>query len=152
MRYIWAASRQNQQNDLCAQRRLRSAWESAQSDQSLRCPHERILGPQLPIERTAQALIRLGGCLGCSESLLGAQIILLVLSWGGPYCLDVYLILLVLGLAAVWDCGTPWNFHLNVCSFIVFENITVYHKRILSCSVTTSWQFHLADTKSHSHK
>ena len=25
---------------LCAQRRLRSAWASAQSDQSLRCPHE----------------------------------------------------------------------------------------------------------------
>ena len=25
---------------LCAQRRLRSAWASAKSDQSLRCPHE----------------------------------------------------------------------------------------------------------------
>ena len=31
---MWAASWQNQQNDLCAQRRLRSAWASAQSDQS----------------------------------------------------------------------------------------------------------------------
>ena len=30
---------------LCAQRRLRSAWASAQSDQSLRCPHEESLGP-----------------------------------------------------------------------------------------------------------
>ena len=30
---------------LCAQRRLRSAWESAQSDPSLRCPHEESLGP-----------------------------------------------------------------------------------------------------------
>ena len=29
----------------CAQRRLRSAWASAQSDQSLRCPHEETLGP-----------------------------------------------------------------------------------------------------------
>ena len=29
---------------LCAQRRLRSAWASAQSDQSLRCPHEESLG------------------------------------------------------------------------------------------------------------
>ena len=28
-----------------AQRRLRSAWASAQSDQSLRCPHEESLGP-----------------------------------------------------------------------------------------------------------
>ena len=30
---------------LCAQRRLRSAWASAQSDQRLRCPHEESLGP-----------------------------------------------------------------------------------------------------------
>ena len=35
---IWAATWQNQQNDLCAQRRLRSAWASTQSDQSHRCP------------------------------------------------------------------------------------------------------------------
>ena len=38
---------------VCAQRRLRSVWASAQSDQSLRCPHEESLGPELPIERTA---------------------------------------------------------------------------------------------------
>ena len=37
---IWAAARQNQQNHLCPQRRLRSAWASAQSDQNLRYPHE----------------------------------------------------------------------------------------------------------------
>ena len=30
---------------LCAQRRHRSAWASAQSDQSLHCPHEEALGP-----------------------------------------------------------------------------------------------------------
>ena len=30
-------TRQNQQNDLCAQRRLRSDWASASSDQSLLC-------------------------------------------------------------------------------------------------------------------
>ena len=33
---IWTTSWQNQQNDMCAQRRLRSAWASSQSDQSLR--------------------------------------------------------------------------------------------------------------------
>ena len=32
--YIWAAVRPIRQNDLCAQRRLRSAWTSALSDQS----------------------------------------------------------------------------------------------------------------------
>ena len=29
---------------LCTQQRLRSAWASAQSDQSLCCPHEETLG------------------------------------------------------------------------------------------------------------
>ena len=47
---------------LRVQRRLRSAWASAQSDRSLRCPHEESLVPYLPIERTAKTLIRLGGC------------------------------------------------------------------------------------------
>ena len=58
---------------LFAKRRLRSTWASAQSDQSLRCPHEESLGPYLPIEHTAKTLIRLGRCPGWSESLLGAQ-------------------------------------------------------------------------------
>ena len=62
----WAVSWQNQQNGMCAQRRLRSAWVSAQSDQSLRCPLEESLGPELPIKRTAKTLIRLGGCPGWS--------------------------------------------------------------------------------------
>ena len=34
--YKWATTRQNQHNDMCAQQRLRSAFASAQSDQSLR--------------------------------------------------------------------------------------------------------------------
>ena len=35
---------------VCAQRRLRSAWASAQTDQSLHYPHEESLGPKLPID------------------------------------------------------------------------------------------------------
>ena len=58
---------------VCAQRRLRSAWASAQSDQNLRCPQEESFGPYLPIKRTVKTLIRLGGCPGWSESSLGAQ-------------------------------------------------------------------------------
>ena len=47
---------------LCTQGRLRSVWASAQSNQSLRCPHEESLGPYLPIECTAKTMIWLGGC------------------------------------------------------------------------------------------
>ena len=36
----WTATWQNQRSGMCAQRRLRSAWASAQSDQRLRCLHE----------------------------------------------------------------------------------------------------------------
>ena len=70
---IWAASWPKCTKWLCAQRRLRSAWVSAQSDQSLRCPHEESLGLYLPTECTAKTLIRLGGCPGWSKSSLGAQ-------------------------------------------------------------------------------
>ena len=41
---------------VCAQRGLRSAWASAQSDQILRCPHGETLGPLLPIECTSKTL------------------------------------------------------------------------------------------------
>ena len=44
-KHIRAATRQNQQSGMCAQRRLRSAWASAESDQSLRCPHRETFGP-----------------------------------------------------------------------------------------------------------
>ena len=40
---------------VCAQRRLSSAWASAQSDQSLRCPHEETLGSLIATLADAQA-------------------------------------------------------------------------------------------------
>ena len=42
---IWVRAWQNQQNGMCAQRKLRSACASAQSDQSLHYPHEECFGP-----------------------------------------------------------------------------------------------------------
>ena len=42
---IRAAAQQNKQYSLCAQRRLRSAWASEASDQSLRCQPGESLGP-----------------------------------------------------------------------------------------------------------
>ena len=61
-KYMWAAAQQNQQNDLCAQQSLRSAWASVQFDQSMKKP--RVLSYPL---RTQWRLIRLGGCPGWSE-------------------------------------------------------------------------------------
>ena len=66
----------------CVQQRLRSAWASAQSDQSLHCALNRQLRTQGFFMRTAKTLIRLGRCPGWSQSLLGAQVILLVLLCG----------------------------------------------------------------------
>ena len=56
LRSAWASCNccQNQQNDLCAQPRLRSAWTSTQSDQSIRCPHEESLGTWLSLAHTAK--------------------------------------------------------------------------------------------------
>ena len=77
-----------QQNGMCAQRGLRSAWASAQSDQSLRCPLEESLGPKLFFKRTAKTLIRLGGRPGWSKSSLGTHAILLVLSRCGSFVVN----------------------------------------------------------------
>ena len=52
---------------------------------SLRCLHEQALGSWLPIKPTAKTLIRLGECPGSSESLPGAQVILLVLPCCGMF-------------------------------------------------------------------
>ena len=70
-----ATTWQNQQNDLCAQWRLRSAWASAQSDQSLRWVLNGWLRTQAFFMWTAKTLIRLGRCPGWSESSLDVQIV-----------------------------------------------------------------------------
>ena len=70
---------------LCAQRRLRSARASAQSYHSILCALNGYLRNQTFVMRTAKTLIRLGGCPGWYGSSLGAQTILLVLSWGGSF-------------------------------------------------------------------
>ena len=61
---------------------------------SLCCPHKEALGPWLPIEHTAKTLIRLGGCSGWSESLLGTHAILLVLSCCSSGCLLNWVLML----------------------------------------------------------
>ena len=78
----WAASWQNQQNGMCAQWRLRLACASAQSDRSLRCPHEESSGPWLPIECTAKTWSDWVDTQA-DPSLRWAHVILLVLSGGG---------------------------------------------------------------------
>ena len=67
---------------LCTQRRLRSAWASAQSDQSLRCQHKESLGPSLPIQRTAKT-DQTGRMPRLIWVFAGRTLILLVLSCRG---------------------------------------------------------------------
>ena len=72
---IWAASWQNQQNGMCAQRRLGSAWASAQSDQTGRMPR-----------------------LIC---LCWAHLSMLVLSRGGSFAVTAQFILSIFNLKCV---------------------------------------------------
>ena len=54
---------QNQQNELCAQRRLRSAWESTQSNQSLHCaPALWVAKDPNPLLLDSVVSDKLGGC------------------------------------------------------------------------------------------
>ena len=63
----------------CALWRLWSAWASAQPNQSLLCTQWVAKDPRL-LHAHSKDLTRLGEYPGWSESLLGAQVILLVLS------------------------------------------------------------------------
>ena len=68
---------------VCAQRRLRSAWASAQSDQSLRCAFSGQLRTQDFFMRTAKTLIRLMPRL--IWVFTGRTLSLLVLSCRGSF-------------------------------------------------------------------
>ena len=77
---LWWKSRFNLSRDMtkptkwvCAQWRSRSAWASAQSDQSLHCVLIGYLRTQGFFMRTMKTLIRLGRCPGWSESSLGTH-------------------------------------------------------------------------------
>ena len=119
----WAASWQNQQNGICAQRRLRSAWASAQTDQSSLSAW-RDLGSLAShwAHSRRKTLIRLGGCLGWSESSLGAQVILLVLSRGGSIreCFSVLLN----------HPNKHWFFRSNPLACMAIDNV-----------ILTSWNY-----------
>ena len=52
------------QREMCVRRRLRSDCASAQSDQSLRCPHEETLYPGLSKIRPVKILISVHECAG----------------------------------------------------------------------------------------
>ena len=107
-----AAAWQNQQNDLWGQRRLGSACTSTQSDQSLCCLHEEALWPLLPIKCTAKTLIRRRGCTGWSESLLCAQVILLLSSCEGSLkCLILYPDFHQISLTALLIAQNGTDFH-----------------------------------------
>ena len=65
---------ENVHSYMCAQRRLRSACASAQSDQSLRRQHEDSLHPWLSKAHPVKILNTLRKCAGWSESSLGAHV------------------------------------------------------------------------------
>ena len=79
---IWATSWQNQQNGMCAQRRLWSAWASAQSDQSLNCLHEEAWVHSYPLSISEDS-DQTGHMPRLIWVFAGRTVILLLMSWGG---------------------------------------------------------------------
>ena len=80
----WAASEQNQQNGTCAQRRLRSTWASAQSDQSSLSAW-RKLGPLATHWAHSEDSDQTGWMPRLIWVFAGRTVILLVLSRGGSF-------------------------------------------------------------------
>ena len=95
---------------MCTQRKLRSAFTSAQSDQSLRCPHEETMGPWLFLECTAKTdhtgqMPRI-----VWVNYLGANVILLVLLCAGSYVIWSILHFLDLQQRCCSLSSWHWNF------------------------------------------
>ena len=126
--HIWAASWQNQQNGMCVQRRLRSAWASAQSDQSLCCALNGYLRAQCFFMRTANTLIRLGGCPDWSESSLGAHSLVCFVMSRLISC-TLFFITCLFGGHVICDCFACGR---NVlCSVWQQQKMIVNHSRFL---------------------
>ena len=70
----WPGTSENVPSDTCAQRRLKSDYACAQSDQSLCCPHEETLHPWRSKLCPVKILIRLRERAVWSESSLGAHV------------------------------------------------------------------------------
>ena len=86
----WAGAWQNKLNDLSTQQRLRSAWAVGPVWSVFALRTMDSLGPKTS-SGGKQRLIRLGGFPGWSEVSLGAQVILLLLSSSGLWCLMWYM-------------------------------------------------------------
>ena len=123
---------------VCAQRRLRSARASAQSDQSLGCVLNGLLRTQAFFMQTVRSLIRLGGCPGWSESSLGAQ----SLCWFCHVMAQIVLALLYYAPNFEEVVGAYWFRVVRVC---VHSSKTV-HARALKFHI---WIPHgkIADTR-----
>ena len=84
--WIWAASWQNQQHGMCAQRRLRSAWASTQFDQSSMSAWKK-LGALATHWAHSEDSDQTGRMPRLIWVFAGRTVIRLVLSWGGSYSL-----------------------------------------------------------------
>ena len=130
---------------MCAQQRLRSTWASAQSNQSLRRPHDESWVISYPLI-AQRRLIRLGGCTGWSKSLLGAHVIMLVLSCGGSFVIfgdkmvpqKFSIILSILFIYNILLCCV-FYFILSILS--KQQNIHIVNCYISSASVHVQWPF-----------
>ena len=70
---------------VCAQRRLRSAWASAQSDQSLRCALKWVVKDPRFLHADSEDSDQTGRMPRLIWVFTGRTVILLVLSWGGSF-------------------------------------------------------------------
>ena len=105
---------------LCAQRRLRSAWASAHSDQSSLCAKWVAKDPSF-LHADSES----------SESLLGTHIILLVLSWGGSFvCQNVCL----------WSRKTV-SFIRFTCTFSMSSTHPELSVNVICSKEISSWRY-----------
>ena len=119
-----AASWQNQQNGMCAQRRLRSAWVSASLLSAWR-----KLGSLATHWAPSEDSDQTGWMTRLIWVFAGRRVILLVLSWGG--CYSFHSFCFKLGVVTVstclmlWDMGSAYSICLAF-SYSIYKSWHVF--------------------------
>ena len=129
---------------LCTQWRLRPAWASAQSDQSLLCAQWVAKDPRF-LHADSEGSDQTGRMPRLIWVLLGAPTISLVLSWGGSYNFSIFhplyrdniviiqstrLCVQSTRLCVLKSTGKSWNLQVKVSGSLLFYTINCWIERV----------------------
>ena len=129
---MWVATTENVPSDTCAQRRFRSAFAFAQSDQNLHRMHFEFPMMQYFFMLTAKSLIKLRGCAGWFDLLWAICQKVRFLTF------RIIFLLYLIVRQCLWSTNLP--FHKLDCSTLTAKNDTSWKACKSQVVFRLTWQ------------